>query len=161
MSVSSQNAIDYYHLALSMAKETGNKDLQGKTCINLGRAHQSLNDFEKAFKFSWLGLRIAEDTGNKYSEQVARSTLAHAFWSHGDLLTAEELFESSLKLFEEMRVLLQGNDKWKIDFQEKHGCSQCLMKLQIQQGKILKALSTAERGRANALGDLLETQYGL
>ena len=144
-----------------MAKKTGNKDLQGKTCINLGRVYQSLNDFDKAFESYWLGLRIAEDTGNKYSEQVARSTLAHAFWSHGDLLTAEELFESSLKLFEEMRVLLQGNDNWKISFQEKHGCSHCLMKLQIQQGKILKALSTAERGRAKALGDLLETQYGL
>ena len=152
-------AIEFHQLALSLAKKIGNRDLQGKTYINLGHAHQSLNDFEEAFKLYQLGLRIAEETGNKYSEQVARSALAHASWSHGDLFTAEQLFESSLKLFEEMRVLLQRNDEWKIFFREKHNCSQCLMRLQIQRGNKLDALSTAEKGRAQALIDLMELQY--
>ena len=154
-------AIKSHQLALSAAKETGNKDSQGKTYINLGSVYQSLNDFQKAIKLYWLGLRIAKETGNEYSEQVARSALAHAFWSHGDFVKAEEFFESSIKLVEKMTLLLHGNDEWKISLREKLDCSRCLMKLQIQQGKILKALSTADKGRAQALVDLMKSKYGV
>ena len=35
------------------------------------------------------------------------------------------------------------------------------MALKIQQGKILKVLSTADKGRAKALVDLMESKYGL
>ena len=60
-----------------------------------------------------------------------------------------------------MRLLLHGNDEWKISFRNIRDCSQCLMKLQIQQGKILKALSTADKGRAQALVDLMKSKYGV
>ena len=60
-----------------------------------------------------------------------------------------------------MRLLLHGNDDWKISLQDKRDCSQCLMRLQIQQGKILKALSTADKGRAQALVDLMKSKYGV
>ena len=152
-------AKEHFEEGLSIAKETGNKDSESKTYINFGRVSQSLNDFKTAVEFYQLALSIARETGNKHSEQVAFSTLAHAFWSQGDLDEAEEFFKSSIKLFEEMRVLLQMKDEWKISFRNKLDCSQCLMKLQIQRGNILDALSTAEKGRAQALMDLMELQY--
>ena len=60
-----------------------------------------------------------------------------------------------------MTLLLHGNDEWKISLRNKRDCSRCLMKLQIQQGKNLKALSTADKGRALALVDLMKSKYGV
>ena len=63
-----------------------------------------------------------------------------------------------------MRVLLEGNDEWKISFRNERDCVSCLVRLQLQQRterKTLEALLTAERGRAEALVDLLVSQYGV
>ena len=58
-----------------------------------------------------------------------------------------------------MRVLLQEKDELKISFRNRHDCRD-LVTLQLQQGKIIEALFTAEAGRAQALVDLMEWQYG-
>ena len=58
-----------------------------------------------------------------------------------------------------MRVLLQEKDEWKISFRNKHDF-RGLVALQLQQGKTIEALFTAEAGRAQALVDLMESHYG-
>ncbi|CAH3190250.1 unnamed protein product [Porites lobata] len=63
-----------------------------------------------------------------------------------------------------MKVLLEGNDEWKISFRNERDWVSRLVRLQLQQRterKTLEALLTAERGRAEALMDLLESQYGV
>jgi len=84
-----------------------------------------------------------------------------AFQSLGDFSRAEEFFKRSIKLFEEIRVLLQEKDEWKISFRNQFKVYNFLCSLQIQQGKTTEALSTAEWGRAQALADLMESQYGV
>ena len=72
---------------------------------------------------------------------------------------AEESCKLSIKLFEEIRALLQGKDEWKILFRDKYDEPFSLLwQVQLQQGKILEALFTAERGRAQALMDLMKSQ---
>ena len=61
-------AIEFYQLALRIAKDTGNKDQEATIYNNLGSAYQSLSDFKKAIEFCQLALRIAKDTGNKDQE---------------------------------------------------------------------------------------------
>ena len=87
--------------------------------------------------------------------------LGIAFQSLGDFSRAEEFFKRSIKLFEEIRVLLQEKDEWKISFRNQFEVYNFLCSLQIQQGKTTEALSTAEWGRAQALADLMESQYGV
>ena len=58
-----------------------------------------------------------------------------------------------------MRVLLQEKDEWKISFRNRYDFRE-LVAFQVQQGKIIEALFTAEAGRAQALVDLMEWQYG-
>ena len=154
-----KNAIEFYKLGLTIAKEAGDKHSEGHGYINFGKAYQSLNDSQKAIEFYQQGLSIMKEIGHKEAESSAYGALACAFRSLDDVSKAEELFKSQVKLVEEMRVLLQEKDEWKISFRNTYDFRE-LVALQLQQGKIIEALLTAEAGRAQALVDLMESQYG-
>ena len=159
-----KKAIEIYQLALSIQKDIGNIDGEGKICHLLGITYERLRNIKKAMEFFQLARSIANKTGNKDSEQSGYYKLAHVLWSLGDFFTAEECFKSCIKLGEEMRVLLQGNDEWKIDFRNNRDWVSGLVRLQLQQRtkrKRQEALLTAEAGRAEALVDLLESQFGV
>ncbi|CAH3140042.1 unnamed protein product, partial [Porites lobata] len=154
-------AIELYEQSLRIAKDTGNKNGEGPTYINLGNVYRYLGDSKKAVEFYQLGRRIANETGNKDIEQRGYENLANVLWSLGNYSKAEKCFKSCIELVEEMRVLLEGNDEWKISFRNERDCVSRLVRLQLQQRKILEALLTADRRRAEALVDLLESQYGV
>ena len=59
-----------------------------------------------------------------------------------------------------MRLLLQEKDEWKIRFRDQLNTYSNLWIVQLRQSKTKEALLTAERGRAQALADLMESQYG-
>ena len=59
-----------------------------------------------------------------------------------------------------MRFLLQEKDEWKISFRDQLNTYSNLWIAQLRQSKNNEALLTAERGRAQALADLMESQYG-
>ena len=65
-----------------------------------------------------------------------------------------------MKVFEEMRLLLQEKDEWKISFRDQLNTYSNLWIVQLLQSKTKEALLTAERGEAQALTDLMESQYG-
>ena len=157
-------AIELYELSLRITKDTGMKNGEGPTYINLGDVYKRLGNSKRAMEFYQLATSIAKETGNKDVEQCGYDRLAQVLWCLDEYSKAEECFESCIELVEEMRVLLEGNDEWKISFRNERDCVSRLVRLQLQQRterKTLEALLTAERGRAEALMDLLESQYGV
>ena len=160
-----EGAIDSFELSLRIAKETGNKYIEGSVYSNLGCAYHSLGDVKKAVEFFLLSLSIAKETGHKNIEQCASANLAYEyFYKLYDFCKAEEFAKSSIKLFEEMRVLLPEKDEWKISFRNKEDHYESYSRLrtiQLQQGKTNEALFTAEARRAQALMDLMKSQYGV
>ena len=160
-----EGAIDSFELSLRIAKATGNKYIEGSVYGNFGRAYYRLGDVKEAVEFSQLSLSIAKETGHKDMEQFAYRNLADGyFYILYDFCKAEEFAKSSIKLFEEMRVLLPEKDEWKICFRNKdgdHDRYRLLWKIQLQLGKTHEALFTAEAGRAQALMDLMKSQYGV
>ena len=78
-----------------------------------------------------------------------------------DFFRAEESFKSSIKLVEEMRDLLRDKDEWKISFRGQYKVYTNLWCLQLLKGKTIEALFTAERGRAQALTDLMKSKYSV
>ena len=158
----SNKAIELCELGLSIAKETGDRTSQGYAYINLGHTCHSAGDSRKAIELCELGLGFLKETGNKISEGICYRNLSLLFFCFGQFSKAEEFSKSSIKLFEEMRVLLQGKDEWKISFRNKHDSSYTLLwRIQLQLAHTLDALFTAEAGRAQALVDLMESQYGV
>ena len=155
-----RKVIEFHQQSLSIAKETGDKGSEDKAYINLGNVYYSLCDYKKAIEFHQQALRIAKEIGDKNTERLSYNNLGHTFQKLRDFPKAEECYESSIKVFEEMRFLLQEKDEWKISFRDQLKTYSFLWISQLRQRKNKEALLTAERGRAQALADLMESQYG-
>ena len=156
-----KKAMEFYQQALSIAKEVGSKPSEGNAHENLGTVYFSLRDFKTAIEYHEKALSIAKETGDKMLEAMAYHSLGEDHLQD-DFCTAEDFYKCSVRLFDELRGLLQSNDKWKIDFRNKHKVTYSrLLIVQLLQKKTVEALFTAERGRAQALMDLMESQYGV
>ena len=83
------------------------------------------------------------------------------FASLGNSSKAEEHFKSSIKVFEEIRDLqkkMNGKSVFTKDMKFINSSLWCPL---VAKGKITEALFTVERGRAQALRDLMESNYGV
>ena len=155
-----RKAIEFHQQSLSIAKEIGKKRSEGGAYTNLGIAYKNLGDYRKAIEFHQQSLSIAKEIGDKGLERTVHGNLGRSFEKLHDFCKAEELYESSIKVFEEMRFLLQEKDEWKISFRDQLSTYSNLWIVQLRQSKTSEALLTAERGRAQALADLMESRYG-
>ena len=74
---------------------------------------------------------------------------------------ALDYYRASVKLYNEIRSSLQSEDKLKISFRNKcRNAYNALWRTLLLLGRDEEALCVAERGRAQALMDLMELQYG-
>ena len=119
-----------------------------------------LGNDKKRIELYQRALSIAKEIGAKDLEQETYSSLGLTFQRLHDFRQAEECYESSIEVFEETRLLLQDKDEWKISFRDQFKTYIYLWTFQLQQNRTKEALLTAERGRAQALADLMKSQYG-
>ena len=156
-----KKGIEFNQQSLRIAKEITDKEDEGRAYNNLGASYGRLGDYKKEIEFNQKSLSIAKEIGNKDLEQNTHASLGHSFEKRHDFRKAEECYESSIKVFEEMRFLLEKKDEWKITFRDQFKMYNYLWRVQLKQGKTKEAFLTAERGRAQALADLMESQYGV
>ena len=157
-----QNAIVYHTLSLSIAKEVGDKAGEGVSYGNLGLAFGKLGNYNKAIDYYKLDLEIAKEVEDKAREALAYDGLGVSFESLGRLPEALEYYQSSVRSFNHVRSLLKSKDEWKIGFRDVFNNSyKALWRVLLKQDKITEALFAAEKGRAQALTDLMESQFGI
>ena len=155
-------SFEFGQKALRIAKETGDKELEGRMYFSLGLVYCAWENFEKANEFLEQALSKAKEIGLKLLEGWANVELSVVVISLSNFARAEELLKCSMKVFEETRVLLKNSkDEWKINFQDKNVPKCNLWCHLLLQGKTTEALFTVERGRAQALRDLMESNYGV
>ena len=155
-------AMVYNNRCLCIAQELGNKAGEGVACGNLGRVSQSIGDYMKAIDWHKQQLRIGKEIGDKEMLGIAYYNIGHCFEMLKRLPEALESYQTSVKVFNEMRSLLQSEDRWKIGFRNE--CNHAytgLWRVLLKQEKISEALAAAEEGRAQSLADLMTSQYGL
>lgn len=156
-----EKALEYHQLSLSIAKDVGDKCLLGKAYCGLGCAYVSLGDLEKAAEYVQLLISIAKDVGDKDGEGAAFFLLGSAYCSGSDLSKAEDFFKSSVRELNNLRNL-HSKDDWKIGLRDnRKDVYDALWMVQLAQNKPFEALFSAERGRAQALMDLMESKYDL
>ena len=155
-------AMDYYSLRLSIAQELEDKAGEGAACGYLGSISLLLGDYTIAINWNKKRLRIAEHLGDKDMEGKAYSDLGQCFEMLNVLPKALDNYQASVKVFNQMRSLLQSQDKWKIGFRNECNYAYTgLCRVLLKQEKIGEALAAAEEGRAQSLADLMTSQYGL
>ncbi|CAH3156955.1 unnamed protein product, partial [Pocillopora meandrina] len=156
----SKKAIEYHNRDLKIAKEVGDKHGEGGAYSNLGIAYRRLGDFKKAIEYHNLHLLIAKEVGDKFTEAMAYCLLAWVFELQGTLPKAVEHYQASINLFNSLRVLLISKDEWKVDFRNQHQVAYTgLWRVLVEQGNVDEALFVAEKGRAQALTDLMESSF--
>ena len=157
-----RKALHYHLLHLDIVKELGKRAEEGSTYSNIGITYAVLGDFKKSKECHMLHLDIAKEVGDRVGEACAYTNIARTLEHLGDLCQSELTYKSSIELFEEIRSMLQTNDQWKISLRD-HQYDKAyvgLFSVLLKQGKVTDALLVAERGRAQALADLLKSQYG-
>ena len=155
-------AIGYFESHLKIAKEVGDKNGEGVANGNLGNAYKILKDSKTSIEYYERGLEIAEETGNKVGTALISYNLGACFELEGSLAKAQDYFLSSVRFFNSLRHDLKGKDEWKISFRNMYASAYTgLWRVLINQGKAEKALFAADQARAQALNDLMESNYGL
>ena len=153
-------AIDYFQKYLSISKELENRAEEGKAYGKLGNVYHALGDSKQAIYYHNQALTIARELGQKSEEGSACYSLGRDFELSGDLHEALNYYRCSVNVYNEVRSLLQSEDTWKISF--RNACRDSytdlwsiLLRLEIPE----EALRVAEQGRAQALIDLMKSQY--
>ena len=147
-----KEAIEFFQKSLSISKAIGEKDWEVDAHANLGAVYGSLGDLKTAIKFFQQARDIAKELGNKLTEATASADLGLAYCTLQDVSLGEDILKASVELFDEMRALLKSNDQWKISLRNRYDdVYRSLVLAQLKQNKFEEALSSAERGRAQAL----------
>ena len=152
-----QKALDYHEKDLSIAKEVGDRLEEGKAYGNLGNTHYSVGHIQKAIEHHNKDLSITKEVNDKIGEGKAHWNLGIAYEALQDFKLASENFQSSVELFDFVRFTLNPDNA--MEFRELYrvayrGLWQSLLKLE----RIEDALHAAEKGRAQALVDVLTRQ---
>ena len=157
-----KTAIDYYKRHLKSAKEVGCKDGEGINYGNIGNAYQGLGDFNTAIDYHERSLKVAKEVGDKGGVAISFQNLGKSFELAEFLPKALDCFHASVTTFNIIRHDLKGKDEWKISYRNMYQCAYTsLWRLLLKNGKVAEALFAADQGRAQALNDLLELNYGL
>ncbi|XP_068704865.1 G-protein-signaling modulator 2-like [Montipora foliosa] len=157
-----QQAIEYFKQQLSITKEVGDRVAEGTGHGNLANAYQSLGDFRRAIEYSKQHLSIAKEVGDRAGEGNACGNLGNAYGCLGNFRQAIEYIVLVIKHLDEARHNLKSEDEWKIRFRDSHRVSYtALWRTLLKSGEIEEALYAAEKGRAQALVDILREQYGI
>ncbi|CAH3164547.1 unnamed protein product [Pocillopora meandrina] len=154
-------AIEYHELRLQLAKEVGDRAGEGSAYGNLGVTYATLEDLNKATLYFERDLHIAEEVGDKVGIALSLYNLGNVFENRGSFSSALDCFNSSLSKLNEIRAHLQFKDDWKISYRDTYNnVYTSLWLLHLSQGQVDEALRVVEDGRAQALKDLMEENYG-
>ncbi|XP_068706866.1 tetratricopeptide repeat protein 28-like [Montipora foliosa] len=155
-------AIEYYEKHLSIAKEVGDRAGEGSGYGNLGNVCSDLGNFKEAIEYYEHGFNVSKEIQDFLGEGVAWYSLGNAHQVSGSLCNALNCYRLSIKHFDEIRHSLKSKDEWKISFRHLHHVSYtALWRTLLRNGEIEEALYAAEKGRAQALMDILKEQYGI
>lgn len=157
-----KQAIECFEKLLSITKNAENRENEGIVYGNLGEAYLGLEDFQRAIHYQELRLNIAEEVGNKVEQGNAYYALGSVCEQLDNLPEALNCFQASVQLFKDVKAHFQSKDDWKINFQDNCQFAYIgLWRVLVKQEKWIDALLAAEEGRAQALMDLMTSQYGL
>nr|XP_058969439.1 tetratricopeptide repeat protein 28-like [Pocillopora verrucosa] len=161
-----KTAIQYHQRHLEIAKEVGDRAGEGSSYGSLGNAYQSLRQFKTATEYHQRHLEIAKEVGDKAGEGKSYCLLGRIhqgqrdFERQGNLMMAFDCYYSSVELYDDIRASLQLNDQWKICYRNQHqGAYKGLWRINVNRSQVVKALLATEKGRAQALRDLMVTKY--
>ena len=157
-----ESATNYHEQNLSICRQMGDRVGEGIACRNLGDVYQRQEKFDEAIAHYKRSLDIAEKEGDVAAIAELNYLLGRSFARTGFTKQALDCFEYSVELYNVARSSHKLKDDCKINLQDKfQRVYTSLWRLLLKEGEIVKALSSAEEGRAKSLEDLIKSNYNL
>ena len=157
-----RKAIYYNEQALQIAKEIGDRSGEGMAYLNLGANYSCLRNFTSGLKCEKRALTIFKEQGNMAEQGFSYSNLGRTLEEMGLLNEAVNCYQSSVSALNDVRARLYGKEKWKISLRDmQEDAYTALWRVMLKLDRSDEALCAAEKGRAQALNDLLESKYGM
>ena len=150
----------YHERHLNISKGVGDRAGEGGVYGSLGNAYYSLGDVQKAIEYHERHLKISKQVGDRAGKGRAYCNLGKAYHSLGDFGKAFQHYKNGVTAFDDIRENLISNDELKISLGNTYNdINSRVWELHLTEGKVNRALLTADQGRAQALNDLLECKY--
>lgn len=157
-----ETALRFFEQHLRISKKVGDRIEEGIAYRNLGTAYQLQNEFELARIFHEACLEIAKEAGNSVWLADSFFNVGRSLESLGQLDKAAEFYKRCLSIYDDLRGRLKFEDEWKMSvrnvYQTEYASTWHLL---LRQGKVIEALLSADKGRAQSLRDQLEWRYEL
>ncbi|NEQ64852.1 MAG: CHAT domain-containing protein [Symploca sp. SIO2D2] len=152
-----KRAVDFYQQSLAIFRAIGARQGEALSLNSLGNAYGSLTEYERAIDFHEQSLAISREIGYRQGEALSHGNLGAALKNSGNFTEAEPYLYNSINIYEEIRTKISlHNDAWKVSIFEKQVSPYIrLQQVLIAQNKPQQALLISERGRAQALVNLL------
>ena len=157
-----ETALRFFEQHLRISKKVGDRIEEGIAYRNLGTAYQLQNEFELARIFHEACLEIAKEAGNSVWLADSFFNVGRSLESLGQLDKAADFYKRCLSIYDDLRGRLKFEDEWKMSvrnvYQTEYASTWHLL---LRQGKVIEALLSADKGRAQSLRDQLEWRYEL
>jgi CHAT domain-containing protein/uncharacterized protein HemY len=151
-------ALEYYFKSLKIAEEIGNKGGISYTLTNLGFVHGSQGNHKQAVEFANRATDIAQQIGSPNLIWNSRIVAGQAHQALNQPDEAKKAFTAAIAAIEETRNQIAGNEQQQQQFfAGKLAPYYAMVSLLIGQSNTTDAFAFAERAKARALLDVLQT----
>ena len=155
-----EKALQHYEQSLQIAEELKARQQEGNCHLNIGINYCRLGDL-KGIQHLTISLQIFKEVGYKEGAAKANHNLGVSYEAQGSFPDALSFYQNSVEILNGLRDGLQSKDEWKIKLRHMYQTVYShLWGVLLKQEKIDEALNAADQGRAQALNDLLRSNYG-
>ena len=157
-----KDALTHFRRYQRIAKESNDRAAEASAYGDLASVYLAQGNLKQAIECQNQTLCIAQEQGDDAAQGNAYYQLGCSYESLGSLDDALRCYECSLKQFDAIRARdrQQSKDEWKINLRNEYQLVNiALWEILIKQSKTDQALLAAEKGRAEALMELLQSKY--
>jgi CHAT domain-containing protein len=151
-------ALSYYQKCLELNGYMGDKQLLCFALSLSGGVYYALGDYPKALEFAEQGYGLAKQLGNFHAIAYSRRFTARVFHNLQQAEKARQAYDEAIAATENIRTQVIGNELEQQRFFEKSIKPYYeIIALLIEQNKIDEAFAYAERAKARALLEVLQS----
>ncbi|MDF5732098.1 MAG: CHAT domain-containing protein [Rhizonema sp. PD38] len=155
-------ALGSYEQALKIYQSIKDHSREENALNGIGLAYFYLGDYKKAIDYQSQSLAIARALKDRLGESQSLNNLGVTYLDSANPKAAEVYLRGAIAVDESIRKDLQNNDAFKISIFETQASSyRLLQQAEVAQNHTLDALLIAERGRTQALIELVASRLGL
>ena len=152
-------AWNYNEQSLEIKRNIGDQIGEGNSIGFKGSIFLARDNYDKALKHFNQSLPIIKKVGNESGIASTLTNIGNTYYCLGELPQAEQCLNEAIEVWESIRKNLGIHDEFKVSiFEQQARTYRIQQAVLIAQNKTKKALEVAERGRARAFVELLDSR---